>query len=209
MKVCGVDEAGRGSFLGPLVIAGIVITESKLDKLHSLGVKDSKKLNPLLREKVYKKLVKFSDSIFVIKIKPSAIDKKVTKHELNLLEAKYMAKIIKKLNPDLAYVDSFDVNPKRLSENLSKMSECEVIASHKADEKIPIVSAASIVAKIKRDKSINLLKKKYDIGSGYPIDSKTIEFVSEWYYKTAGSMPHFVRESWKTTKRISQEPVLP
>jgi ribonuclease HII len=49
MQICGIDEAGRGSMLGPLVIAGISLDKKNLRKLSSLGVKDSKKLSPKLR----------------------------------------------------------------------------------------------------------------------------------------------------------------
>jgi len=44
MRVCGVDDAGRGPVIGPLVIAGVIIEEEKLDRLNTLGVKDSKQL---------------------------------------------------------------------------------------------------------------------------------------------------------------------
>ena len=54
MKICGIDDAGRGSMIGPLVIAGISIKKQNLKKLKSIGVRDSKKLTPEMREILYK-----------------------------------------------------------------------------------------------------------------------------------------------------------
>ncbi|MCW4027390.1 MAG: ribonuclease HII, partial [Candidatus Bathyarchaeota archaeon] len=66
----------------------------------------------------------------------------------------------------------------------------------------PIVSAASIIAKVKRDTAIASLRKQHgDLGSGYPSDPKTIEFLKKWI-KTRGSYPEFVRKSWKPARRI-------
>ncbi len=67
MIVCGIDDAGRGSMLGPLVIAGITLERSKIKSLTSMGVKDSKKLTPLTREKLYKKIINFVDDYYAVK----------------------------------------------------------------------------------------------------------------------------------------------
>ena len=100
MQICGIDDAGRGSMLGPLVIAGLSLDKKKLKKLSSLGVKDSKKLSPKLREQLYKKIIEIADDYYITKISPRSIDASVKKHCLNGLEAKYMAKVVSKLNPD-------------------------------------------------------------------------------------------------------------
>jgi len=113
MQICGVDEAGRGSMLGPLVVAGISISKSKVNLLKKLGVKDSKKLSPMARERLYKKIIETVDDYYVVRIPPRIIDKSVSTHSLNHLEAKYMAKVISKLSPSTAFVDSCDVNFKR------------------------------------------------------------------------------------------------
>ena len=88
MLICGVDEAGRGSLLGPLVIAGVSVKSSKVKKLSSMGIKDSKKLSPSSREKLYKKIIDFVDDYYVARIYPKTIDSSVRKHKLNFLEAK-------------------------------------------------------------------------------------------------------------------------
>lgn len=160
VQICGIDDAGRGSMLGPLVIAGISLDKKNLKKLTSLGVKDSKKLSPLLRESLYKKIISIVDDYYVAKIPPRSIDASVKKHCLNGLEAKYMAKVVSKLNPDTSYVDSCDVNPKRFGKEISLLSGNSKIKSyHHADSRFVVVSAASILAKVTRDKAITKLKK--------------------------------------------------
>ena len=205
MQICGVDDAGRGSMLGPLVIAGISVNKTILRKLSALGVKDSKKLSIKKREELYKKIISLVDDYHIAKISPRSIDASVKKHELNQLEAKYMARVISKLNPDTSYVDSCDVNPQRFGKEISRLSNNKKIHSyHHADSRFIVVSAASIIAKVTRDKAINRLKKDHDLGSGYPSDRKTIDFV-KIYYKNQKTMPTFVRKTWKPTQRIIEK----
>jgi ribonuclease HII len=200
MLVCGVDDAGRGSVLGPLVIAGISIERSKIKHLVKIGVKDSKQLTPQSRENLYDKILSLVEDYFVAKIPPKIIDKNVSKNLLNQLEANYMAKVIKKLGAGSSYVDSCDVNPKRFGMYISNIAKTgKIISSHHADRKFPVVSAASIIAKVNRDRAIEKLRKNHDLGSGYPSDSKTMKFIKEWISQN-GDVPIFVRKSWKPVK---------
>lgn len=202
VQICGIDDAGRGSMLGPLVIAGISLDKRKLKKLSLLGVKDSKKLSPKSREELYKKILKIADDYYIAKISPRSIDASVKRHCLNNLEAKYMAKVVSKLTPDTSYVDSCDVNPARFGKEISKLSDNHKIKSyHHADSRFVIVSAASILAKVSRDRAIAKLRKEHNLGSGYPSDSKTVKFVTK-YYKKNHVMPSFVRKSWKPVQHI-------
>ncbi len=200
MLVCGVDDAGRGSVLGPLVIAGISI-EQKNKKQHvKIGVKDSKQLSPQLREKLYEQILSLVEGYHVAKIPPKTIDKSVSKNLLNQLEANYMAKVIKKLQANSSYVDSCDVNPKRFGLYISNLAKTgKIISSHHADRKYPVVSAASIIAKVNRDREIEKLRKNHALGSGYPSDPKTMKFIKEWVSQN-GDVPIFVRKSWKPIK---------
>jgi len=178
VQVCGVDEAGRGSMLGPLVIAGVSLERSKIKKLSSMGVKDSKKLNSAARERLYKKIIDFVDDYYITRVSPTIIDRNVAKHQLNSLEAQYMAKVISKLDAKVSYVDSCDVNPKRFGKKVSSLSnDVRVKSYHHADNKFVIVSAASILAKVSRDRAITRLQRKHNLGSGYPSDPKTKIFV--------------------------------
>ena len=208
MQICGVDDAGRGSMLGPLVIAGISLHKKDIPKLSLLGVKDSKQLTPKSREELYKKIIEIVDEYYVAKISPKIIYASVKKHGLNHLEANYMAKVILKLNPDTSYVDSCDVNPKRFGKEIAKLSNNKKIRSyHHADSRFIVVSAASIIAKVTRDRAISKLRKNYDLGSGYPSDSKTIDFVTS-YYRINQTLPVFVRKSWKPTQKILNKKLL-
>ena len=204
MQVCGVDEAGRGSMLGPLVVAGITISRSKINLLKKLGVRDSKKLSPVTRERLYKKIIEVVDDYHVIRISPRIIDKSVSNHSLNHLEAKYMAKVISKLSPSTAFVDSCDVNSKRFGKEISKLtSNTKIRSYHHADSKFITVSAASILAKVSRDRAITRLSKKYDIGSGYPSDPKTKVFVKKSIRRNQNLT--FLRKSWKPVKILMKK----
>ena len=204
MQICGVDEAGRGSMLGPLVVAGITISKSKIKLLKKLGVRDSKKLSPTAREHLYKKIIETVDDYHVIRIPPRVIDKSVTNHSLNHLEAKYMARVISKLSPSTAFVDSCDVNSKRFGKEISNLtSNTKIRSYHHADSKFITVSAASILAKVSRDKTITRLRKKHDIGSGYPSDPKTKVFVKKSLRRNR-DMP-FLRKSWKPVQILMKK----
>jgi len=204
MQICGVDEAGRGSMLGPLVVAGITISKTKINLLKKLGVRDSKKLSPAAREHLYKKIIEVVDDYYVVRIPPGIIDKSVSTHSLNHLEAKYMAKVISKLSPSTAFVDSCDVNSKRFGKEISKLTTNTKIRSyHHADSKFITVSAASILAKVSRDRAIARLAKKYDVGSGYPSDPKTKIFVKKSIRKNQDLT--FLRKSWKPVQILMKK----
>ena len=201
MQVCGIDEAGRGSMLGPLVIAGVSMSRSGVSRLKGLGVRDSKRLSPASRERIYSKIIDIADDYYVARIPPRSIDASVRKHGLNRLEAKYMARIASRLDTDASYVDSCDVNTARFGREISAMSGKRIRAYHKADSRFLIVSAASILAKVSRDRSIARLQREHDLGSGYPSDPRTVRFVAE-FYRNHHSLPSFVRKSWKPAQKI-------
>jgi len=204
MQICGVDEAGRGSMLGPLVVAGITISRTKINLLKKLGVRDSKKLSPTAREHLYKKIIKVVDDYYVVRIPPGIIDRSVSTHSLNHLEAKYMARVISKLSPSTAFVDSCDVNSKRFGKEISKLTTNTKIRSyHHADSKFITVSAASILAKVSRDRAIARLAKKYDVGSGYPSDPKTKIFVKKSIRMNQDLT--FLRKSWKPVQILMKK----
>ena len=202
MIICGVDDAGRGSMVGPLVIAGVTIDKKNLKKLKSIGVQDSKKLSPKTREILYKKIIEIVDEYYVVRISPKTIDSNVFKHKLNHLEAKNMAKVIKELSPQVAYVDSCDVDYKRFGNEISLLtSNSKIISRHHADSRFVVVAAASIIEKVSRDKSIHRLKKNYDLGSGYPSDKKTVKCVKKLLLQKKQSYS-FIRMSLKPVQKI-------
>jgi ribonuclease HII len=211
LRVCGVDDAGRGPVIGPLVIAGIRIEEEKLEQLRSLGVKDSKKLSPEARLKLSIEIPEIVDEYHIVELEAAHLDRVVNHspkfQRLNLLEARAMAEVIEKLKPHLVYVDASDTRPERFKNNiLENLSfKPKVVSEHHADEKYPSVSAASILAKVRRDSRIEELRKEYgDIGSGYAHDPITVRFLSE-YYLMNRDFPPIVRRSWKTLRNIVRE----
>lgn len=212
MLIAGIDEAGRGSILGPLVIAGVCIDEKAQEALKKIGVKDSKTLTRRAREKLAREISNIAGKICVEYIEPREIDKYVLTHrkgrKLNLLEAIYMAKVIGKLGANTVYVDSPDVDTERFKLQLRGImgKNCpEIISEHKAERKYPVVAAASIIAKVNRDRKLDALKKTYgDIGSGYSTDEKTMAFL-KWLLNTRKEFPDFVRKSWKPARKLLKD----
>jgi ribonuclease HII len=212
-RVGGTDEAGRGCIVGPLVVAGVSIEQGSIKKLVELGVKDSKLLLPQKRELLYDEIKKLCE-IASFHIMPQEIDEYVGRgkkyRKLNYLEAIYMARVVDRLNATRVYVDACDTNPRRFSEEITKMlaSSSRIIAEHHADRNYPVVSAASIIAKVERDRAVEKLRLEHgEFGSGYPSDAKTITFLEEWV-KVRNALPSFTRSSWKTWKRITQQTLL-
>lgn len=211
MLIAGVDEAGRGCVIGPLVVAGIVITQNNLSLLSQLGVKDSKLLTPKKREALYPEILKLTHSHHIIKVMPYLIDKAVLStrklHKLNRLEAQTMAKIIERLKPDEAYVDAADILQDRFGAQIQECltTKTTIISKHKADRLFPVVSAASIIAKVERDREIDTLKIEFgDFGSGYLTDDKTIVFLKQ-LLDTYGDYPSCIRKSWEPARRAKAE----
>lgn len=204
--VGGVDEAGRGSIIGPLVVAGIGIRESKLAELRSMGVRDSKTLTPKARAKLFGEIIKIVDSVCIRKVEPIEVDGSVAMHGLNRLEARLMAAVIDSIGADEVYVDCCDVNPTRYRECIAQNLSCRpkrLHSLHHADSLNVAVSAASIIAKITRDQEIQEIRNKYGpgIGSGYPSDGITMEFIRKWV-AVNGEAPEFARKSWKPLRVI-------
>lgn len=211
MLVAGVDDAGRGSVIGPLVIAGVMFESEKLPLLERLGVRDSKLLSPNRREHLASEIKKLADKWVLVKLSPAEIDRVVELgrklHKLNRLEAQAMANVIEELKPDIVYVDASDVLEDRFRQHIQECLSLQVkiVSEHKADRKYPVVSAASIIAKVERDLEIEKLKAIYgDFGCGYPSDPKTRSFLSHCI-RNLGNWPDFVRKSWRTVKSLKGE----
>jgi len=203
MDILGVDEAGRGSVLGPLVIAGVVVPQKMEKVLDRMGVKDSKRLTPERREVLARKLKKMFEWETVVYSARDIDDLRSKGINLNEIERKGMQELILNLDCDSAIVDAVDVKPQRFEDKLRNATKKDVKAEHKADDKYIEVSAASIIAKQKRDEAIAEINKCFEddggIGSGYPSDPKTKKFLSNYTYS---EMPEFVRRSWSTVAKL-------
>jgi len=209
--IAGVDEAGRGCVIGPLVVAGVMVKSEVLPILTELGVKDSKLLTPKKRELLYPAILQLTEKYHTVKVLPYEIDKAVASarrlHKLNRLEAQMMAQVIEALKPDEVYVDAADTVEHRFRNHIQECLKIKttIVSRHKADRIYAVVSAASIIAKVERDREIANLKVEYgDFGSGYLTDEKTVAFLRQLIEKN-DEYPSFVRKSWKPAKRAKSE----
>ena len=200
MLVLGIDEAGRGPIIGPLVMAGVVVDEKAAKRLKRLGVRDSKLLTAKKREELFGKIIDIADSHQTIIVSPQEIDKAVGSQlkELNLnwLEADKTAELIDSLNPQKAIVDSPSRNLKAYADYIKRKikTKPELICEHKADENYVECAAASIIAKVTRDRVIEKIKEDIgiDIGSGYLTDPATQKFMESGFEKHS----EIFRKSW-------------
>ncbi|WP_370573841.1 ribonuclease HII [Methanomethylovorans sp.] len=212
MRIAGIDEAGKGPVIGPMCIGGVLAEKEKLDSLKNLGVADSKKLAPKKREHLAHQIRKYAQKVYIFEVSSSQIDELRKVMSMNQIMVLGFSRVLEELQPDMVYVDAADVNAARFGANLKtqyaqkypeKAKELSVVSEHQADATYPVVSAASIVAKVRRDELIKELEKKIgiDIGSGYPSDPKTQRFLENWS-REHGTLPEFVRHSWKTAENV-------
>lgn len=213
-RTAGIDDAGRGPVIGPLVVGGVLFTEDRNETLRRIGVKDSKLLTPQARTSLSAKIRELADKVSLAEAQPREIDEVVLHgrrlKKLNYLEAKMMAQIINDLAPEQVFVDASDVNEERYGQWITEFLHPEskavkIVSRHHADRTYPVVSAASIIAKVRRDEAVEALRSEYgDFGSGYITDPKTLGFLRDWR-RSHVDYPPIVRLSWKTIKEIEQE----
>ena len=200
--LCGIDEAGRGPVIGPMVVAGVLIENDA--PLRQLQVRDSKKLTPERREALAPEIMKLCKYEIVV-VAAEEIDTMRRQLSLNDLEARIFADIIEKLKPETAYVDAADVDEIEFKKSiLNQLKQpVDIVSKHLADELFPIVSAASIVAKVRRDAEVKKIETEIGrpIGSGYPSDQETIGFLETWL-REKGTLPPHCRQSWDTCKKL-------
>jgi ribonuclease HII len=209
-KILGIDDAGRGPVIGPMVLAGVIIDENENTELKSYGVKDSKLLTPIKRKQIKEKILQRFKSHVEIST-PKEIDDSTN---LNYLEAIKSAMIINKLMKDendqvKIIIDCPSTNLVAWRQDvyklLKKTDNIELIVEHKADLNHPTVSAASILAKERREDEIEKLRMHYDVdfGSGYPADPKTKEFIKDNFENN--DVKDIIRFSWNTVKKLQKE----
>lgn len=212
MRIAGIDEAGKGPVIGPMCIGGVLAEKEQIVSLKNLGVADSKKLTPKKREQLSHQIRKYALNVYVFEISAMQIDELRKVMSMNQIMVLGFSRVLEELQPDMAYVDAADVNAARFGTNLKaqyakkypeKAAELSVVSEHQADATYPIVSAASIVAKVRRDELVKELGKEIgiDFGSGYPSDPKTQRFLEDWS-REHGTLPEFVRHSWKTAENV-------
>ncbi|MGY5855928.1 MAG: ribonuclease HII [Candidatus Thorarchaeota archaeon] len=206
----GIDEVGRGPMIGPMVICGVLIDSERLPELVRIGAKDSKTLSHSQRLRLREKIQPIISKMEIRYVSAADIDRLRKRTTLNEIEVAEFASIARALRPQEIYLDAADVKADRFGEKIGNLSGlaskgAKIVSEHKADSKYPIVSAASIIAKVERDRTISEYHKKYgDFGSGYPSDPKTVDFVKN-LVRNGKELPPIIRKSWESVKRILDE----
>lgn len=209
--IAGIDEAGRGPMIGPMMICGVRMDSNRLHELEAAGVRDSKTLSPNRRHRLAEIVRDLASEVVVRPVLAYEIDtlrrKGVT---MNEIEVRIFALVVKTLLPQEVYLDAADVKAERFGRRVGEESGllskgCRIISEHKADAKYPIVSAASIVAKSERDRRIEELHKEFgNFGSGYPADPVSVEYIRN-LVSNGEKIPHIVRQTWESVSRVVQE----
>lgn len=211
----GIDEAGKGPVIGPLCIAGVCVDAESEKQLRLLGVDDSKKLSPKKREQLDYHIKKYAIAYSVVEVDASQIDELRKIMTMNDVMVICFTKVLKNLAScsfNHVYMDAADVSEDRFTMNVRRKflqdfpdlgPNIDFISRHRADTLCPAVSAASILAKVRRDEIISEISKAQgtDFGSGYPSDPKTKKFLEDWA-SNHDSFPEYVRKSWKTASSI-------
>ncbi len=200
-----MDEAGRGAVLGPLVVAGVAVSEEKEDLLWKYGARDSKSLSRNRRRKVLGALAKVGFRGRVVVIPPEAVDGA----SLTELELQAMAALIRFFRPASVILDP-PVGPGAIARFVSALSQRtgfpETIfqAFPKADKKNAAVAAASILAKVVRDGYVVALRQRFgDFGWGYPGEARVQEFLCRWVAENQG-LPEICRKRWRSAAKVAQ-----
>jgi len=201
----GVDEAGKGPVIGPMVAAGVRAAEADLPD----GVDDSKQLTPATRESIATQLRESAAvAVDLGVITTSEIDDPETDMNSLTVAAQVQALSGVAADDDHALVDAGDVSESRFARRVAdgvadNGLSINVTAEHGADEASRLVGAASIVAKVERDSRINAVDENYDrdIGSGYPSDPTTRAFLAD-YVDGHGELPACARRSWSTCEDV-------
>lgn len=200
----GADEAGKGPVLGPMVAAAVRAEPSVLPG----GLADSKRLSPARREELDAALRDDDDVRVATAVVPvSRIDDPET--DMNTLGVAAQAEALAAVadEGDDAVVDAADVSESRFGRRVTAALAAEGVtvsltAEHGADDAHAIVSAASVVAKVERDRLVADLEAEYgDVGSGYPSDPTTRAFLAD-YVAEHGGLPACARRSWSTCEDL-------
>jgi len=196
----GVDEAGKGPVLGPMVAAAVRASPDALPG----DIDDSKRLSPARRESLAARLREDPDvTVGVAVVTTDRIDDPGT--DMNTLTVAAQAEAVAAVADadDAVLADAGDVSESRFADRLAERAadhgaSVSVTAEHGADERHAVVGAASVIAKVERDERVSAIAAEYgDVGSGYPSDPTTRSFLRE-YVREHGALPACARTSWQT-----------
>jgi ribonuclease HII len=208
MRILGLDEAGRGSVLGPLVVGGFLVEGEDDDDaqagLRAAGADDSKQLSARRRSQAQERLATLGQAR-TVHVTPAEIDA----GNVNALEEAAFLALVAELRPDRVYLDA-PVHPRGIPALRRRLQDAsgveDWIVAPKADATWAVVGAASIAAKLARDAAIAALGP--DVGSGYPSDPLTRAWLTARL--TDGEpLPACVRTRWDTLESLRQGTLFP
>ena len=198
--ILGIDEAGRGPVIGPLVLCGVWVRRRQLKTLVEIDVRDSKSFGSsgaarLRRQQLAGQIRGLASHVGVLCVDAAEVDRRVRLGELNLLERELASAIILSGPPAKRII----ADGERLFGPLAE-THPGLKAINKADQVSPVVAAASIIAKDERDHRFEKIVADFEDefgpikGGGYA-NPATAAFI-EAYFKQYGALPPQVRRSW-------------
>lgn len=199
-EIC--EKQTASSVIGPLVVCCASCNRDDSRLLKKFASKDSKQLTARQREEILVELKKFC-SFKVAELSAADLNQMMRKESLNDIEAKAMAGLIKKAGDCDVMIDMPDRYSWTFRKRMEKCGLTRFEAEHKADEKHPIVAAASICAKVLRDKRVAEIRAStLDFGSGYPSDEKTRAALRDKH--ASALLKPYIRDRWKTLDTVKQ-----
>lgn len=199
MRILGLDEAGRGCVLGPLLVGAFCYEGEDQAPLKAAGAADSKALSAHKREVALARL-RTLGQVRTLRVEATEIDE----GNLNDLELRCFVDHVLHFRPDRVYLDA-PVHPRGIPKVRARLVRetgiTDWIIEPKADATYPVVGAASIGAKVERDAAIAALGA---VGSGYPSDPVTRELLAKMLV-SGEPLPSWVRTRWGTIDALRQQ----
>lgn len=200
--LAGVDEAGRGPVLGPLVVAAVMVETQR--GLKRMGIRDSKLVAPAKRTELFDAIHAKALRVEVRVVEPMELNARMPRENLNEIEVDAFAELLRRIAPPEAILDACDVDADRFGANVARRLEhpCVIRSMHEADAKHAVVGAASIVAKVTRDRLMAAIQAEHGAcGSGYAHDAATQAWLKDYVART-NTLPPFARREWETARRL-------
>lgn len=213
--IAGIDEAGRGPVLGPMVVAAVACEDPQC--FVEMGVRDSKRLTPERRRRLAR-LIRDVPGIRIAVAEISAPDLDAARctGTLNTIEVTMFQDVARQVAPRQLFLDAADVDAVRFGQQVAAglPAWTDIVSEHHADDRYAVVGAASIIAKVRRDAAIDALRRRLErhigmeMGSGYSHDVKTRAFLAAWL-DAFGDFPEGTRRSWRTVDAMLEARRMP
>ncbi len=199
MRILGLDEAGRGAVLGPMVVGAYCVDAERVGHLVAIGVTDSKRLAPRRRVHLAAALRRLGDCATVI-----VPARRIDTGNLNRLEEEVFIELVRRFQPDRVVLDA-PCHPAGIPQLVGRLAAATGLEGQawtvepKADLNHPPCGAASILAKVERDRRVRALGA---VGSGYPSDPKTRAWIAA-RLREGPPLPDCIRTRWGTVRSLA------